>query len=680
MAYNNKNYSKGNNQGKKKPELMEAHAPYNFVSLDNKVFYRYESFEELPSHGEYKKNLLNGYISFEVKTETPLMICGTDSNSKEKVKNFIKDNNGDYIIPGSTLKGLIRNNMTILGLSSARDYIEENRFLYRTFADKSKKLREEYDNRIGLKAGKNEQGKTFSRVENVKAGYIYKFAKDDYRIIPAKEIKGKSYFTVSEKNLKEKWPYLKGVNFMYEKREKYKPYQTMVKYTINEERLVVKDLNNCKENDRFGYLTCAGFMNNKKSHYLVTEINNNEEEIVISKEEARAYEKDYTINKKAEFYKLPEKVGKNYARPIFYAKYNGNVYFGYTPYLRIFYDYSTIEGLEEEHKKESDLSKIDYVKAIMGFTNKVDNNYKGRVDFEDAKINVFKGIDGPYEIVLEQPKASCFPNYLEQPNGIDKTKLISYNDEDFKIRGIKNYWLKEKVNPEKAKSNVSVIINPLKEGASFEGKVHFSNLSEDELGLLLWSIKLNEGCQQNIGLAKPYGFGRISIRNLKLYIEDLDRKYSSFTNDFYVEYKAEEYINKYKSFMQENDINIDNKYSIKEFMLIKSQVVDGNLEKYKYMVFNHPEYKNEFAHRAVLPSIEKILTGRDSSIKLTNNSNNTKIQVQSSSNNKEKDKVKVAIALKCNKCGETFYLNENQKKALDSRGLPYPKQCFKCKK
>ena len=38
------------------------------------------------------------------------------------------------------------------------------------------------------------------------------------------------------------------------------------------------------------------------------------------------------------------------------------------------------------------------------------------------------------------------------------------------------------------------------------------NLSDAELGLLVWSLCLDEGCYQNVGMGKPYGYGRMSVQ------------------------------------------------------------------------------------------------------------------------------------------------------------------------
>ena len=52
---------------------------------------------------------------------------------------------------------------------------------------------------------------------------------------------------------------------------------------------------------------------------------------------------------------------------------------------------------------------------------------------------------------------------------------------------------------------------PLDAGVRFNGKIRFYNVTEEELGMLLWGLLLEENSQQNIGKGKPYGYGRISV-------------------------------------------------------------------------------------------------------------------------------------------------------------------------
>ena len=285
--------------------------------------------------------------------------------------------------------------------------------------------------------------------------------------------------------------------------------------------------------------------------------------IRLSADDIRVYNKYYVKDKKSNinkngFYSLPEKI--NEAKPVFYTEYNNKIYFGFTPYLRLFYDNSIHNGVPAIHKGNI----IDYKKAIFGFTNG-DEAYKGRVSIEDAVI-VGEARTKEYTMVLGEPKATCVQLYLQ--SGGDRNSLQSYNNE-FSIRGIKYYWLKDNVEPKQAKGNVNTIEEAIEKGAAFKGKIKFNNLNEDELGLLLWALYIHPDAQQNIGKGKPYGFGNIKVKDISLSVKDISKKYTdifSLCNDN-VNFK--DYIEKYKEYARKKlDINgnIENDIAIETFI------------------------------------------------------------------------------------------------------------------
>lgn len=51
----------------------------------------------------------------------------------------------------------------------------------------------------------------------------------------------------------------------------------------------------------------------------------------------------------------------------------------------------------------------------------------------------------------------------------------------------------------------------LAKGNSFHFEVHFENLSDLELGLLLYSLELQEGLAHKLGRGKPFGFGSVTV-------------------------------------------------------------------------------------------------------------------------------------------------------------------------
>ena len=167
---------------------------------------------------------------------------------------------------------------------------------------------------------------------------------------------------------------------------------------------------------------------------------------------------------------------------------------------------------------------------------------KGRVAFEPA---VAQGrpeemIMGP--TVLGSPKAQFYPAYVKQPTGGDGklrggtyasyTPLPSAGEALVKrpeLAGRKLYPARpdEAVpGPGQASEDMQVVLHPLERGTRFRGRVRFHNLKREELGALVFALRLwAEGWGQRpdlrhrLGMGKPYGLGEAHIDIIGALIE-----------------------------------------------------------------------------------------------------------------------------------------------------------------
>lgn len=152
MAYNNSGYTG---------------APYNFVPLCQNVFERYKSFEELPAHNKIYKSgdFFSGEIEYTFENETDIFV----SNGEKENIDFYKNLRGEYAVPGSTMRGLIRNNITVLGFCAAGKDIYDRKFMYRVVGASRSPLKDKYQTQLGIESKSKEV-----HIRNVKAGYIVK--------------------------------------------------------------------------------------------------------------------------------------------------------------------------------------------------------------------------------------------------------------------------------------------------------------------------------------------------------------------------------------------------------------------------------------------------------------------------------------------------------------------------
>ena len=317
--HNKQSYGGTSNQNSNKKKYVGA--PYNFVSFSQKV-YSYKD-EDLHAHNEVSEKLHSGEISYQITAKTPIFV-------DDGKKNFYKNANGNYAIPGSTIRGLIRNNVQILGLSSFWDDIDDYAIMYRNVANSKGTNFDEYNTRLGadtvtITGGKKDKNKSISILKNVKAGYIkqenghffiYQTCIDHIK----KEYKDMNYYVLSERRVVDDYlnsemffypvfvkngkscmqhnlvPFekrtIKGkVHYIGDKNKYYKPYQIPVSYEITKEKNVTK-VGTPGQFPREGYAVSTGAMNEKKAIYIIPAIDKKKEIISVSEADVATYRID----------------------------------------------------------------------------------------------------------------------------------------------------------------------------------------------------------------------------------------------------------------------------------------------------------------------------------------------------------------------------------------------------
>ena len=529
-------------------------APYNFIPFSNvKVPVPYKSKEELPGHARVIAGTLTGRIEYEFTARTPISVGGERIKEQNRSR-FCRDGLGRMMIPGSTVRGLIRSHAEMLSFSYP-EMIDDSTYMYRKFAGNSIKLRNEYTNRL-----KASQGSDLRLPDGVKAGWLSCDKDKNYYFTPVREF-GKyhtTYFQIHERDLWEA-NVLKQYQYMYkEKINKFRPrtrnirnelkdYNNYLKSKVNKTYqpyrgdLVSFDydgrIRNIGHGTFKGRVLNSAWMNGKTHHYLVSEEKTGTR-FEVSKDQILDYERDYDRNKiqnkklrdQKDFYALPER-GKE---KLFFYKRAGNtgklLGFGPTPYFRIFYDYPVSTGIPMMEP-----NGYDYASAVFGYTGKNKESrldaYKSRVSFSDALYTGDSKDTKDYSVVLSSPKGTAIHIYLDQ-TGKNKDTLNTYNDRNFELRGYKFYWKKSDILEEVGKTNVTSHLETLPAGSVFKGTVYFENLREDELGLLLLSIRFNNESNDSpretymIGGGKPYGFGQIEPGKVHLYLLDQKKRFT----------------------------------------------------------------------------------------------------------------------------------------------------------
>lgn len=562
-------------------------APYNFVKLNDVVVAA--PFGEKVRAGEeqqtYKQFLLNdevkysGYFDVEVENITPLFI----NNGKDK---FFSDGE-QYLIPGSSLRGTIKNYFKIITNGTMRigddGDVTDKYLYYRTFASPYKPLREAYKAEMTTR----DPGKGID-LPSSKAGFLVREGKQ-YFICPATFKRIKDEREAQRRNAKIEWNNT-SVNLYSGKMSSKKHYyrftgaQWQVKLEIPEKVLI-------------------GYYTDKNAKGLRLLDVNGRPNTSLGK---KGWDSNCKILKGAAAY--------DFVVPCFYVADGKNVkHFGATLLYRIPYKKSIGEHIPVQLQS----SVVDLTEAIFG--NK--DNWSSRVFFENlylAAETKAKFLEQAKVIPLLGANPTSFQNYLETQNG-----QAAFWNASTHIRGYKLYWHKtcdwrKNENDRKQNENITKAITPLQPNHIFTGRVRFENLSREELGALAQVLSLgdNKKSAYKLGMGKSIGMGSVHIKST-LYIQTEAYYTSLFDADGFASglqrEDKQQYITAFTEYMQKTlapaSLQLYNE-RMQEVALIMDESYLAQQDwasKTAYMNINDKKDKDLANHRVPLPSIKDVV-------------------------------------------------------------------------
>jgi CRISPR-associated protein (TIGR03986 family) len=325
-------------------------------------------------------------------------------------------------------------------------------------------------------------------------------------------------------------------------------------------------------------------------------------------------------------------------RPIFYCDAPEVIFFGHTRNFRI------PARLPDEKRAATPWDFVpgelrreaitDLADAIFGWTpepggerrdSRAGRVFVGDARMESASSEVWSRPITPH--VLSGPKPTTFQNYLVQDasRGHDpdeRGQLAHYatSREEAQIRGHKMYWHKdaqpdiEATAEEKEHETQLTRITPLNPGVTFKFRIWFENLRAEEVGAVLWVLKLpNEAGREyrhKLGMGKPLGMGAvaISVRQLRLH-DRRDRYTRLFDGKGEWHLGAEEslmdFVGAYERFVMKQLGKPDARLVELERIRMMLRLLEWpgpSTEWTRYMQIEHAEYGNEYKERPVLPN------------------------------------------------------------------------------
>jgi CRISPR-associated protein (TIGR03986 family) len=486
-------------------------APFNFVPLSEKVFI--PEWGEWVSHDIPFKDGESGEIEVTVTAESPIFI--RDHRDERRFCNH----NGQFYIPGSSLKGMVRNVLEIMSFSRI-SFVDDTTYAVRDlnnaelYRDKFKVseiycgwLRkdpeaglviddcghpgrvshQELDKILGINFSGNFTQEGFGGTDKEKTA-IYKYELANGKLEHRLRYKGKNK----------------------QKQDIYVHIDSSGQQIVKRGTLVFTGQpsprkNTGKKGDGKGYEFV--FFDIQKTHPVSNELFEKFKFAYFDGRTTQPRESaDWTYWKK--------RLEKGGRVPVFFRKNEkDNVLdFGLSMLYKLPYKHSVLDGLPHAHIKLAPIS--DFAETVFGYTDEIGKEaLKGRVHFGHFRAGVGAIEMGEKTLILGTPRASYYPTYIEQEEG--STVYRTYMDNDFKIRGWKRYPVYD-INPSHPnvpKSKVTTTFVPLKQGVTFRGKIGYFNLKPQEIGALLSALTFHgkKECRHNIGLAKAYGYGKIKV-------------------------------------------------------------------------------------------------------------------------------------------------------------------------
>lgn len=545
-GYNNSYGNSGaRSNGNSKYPSTPASASYNFVRLPSHVipaeFYD-GNFEGVTKDvmDAYRDHVTQmgthtGYIDLTITTETPLFIGGPSKQEDTTPLEFYGGQNNPTI-PGSSLKGMVKEIFKIVTASSFRPYQRgtglgdfEDRYLYfRDIASAIKPLKEYYASRM-MNPIKNGAGLSTPKAT---PGFIIQTANNEYYAVPS--VAKKIYYE-AEKELvaKQRTPSIDWTH-------------TYVNVHV-------------------------GAMRSKRTFMRITKPCNFDKRIPIPQSCIESYADD---KNRGTLDLLDKKTGKSgeaakeythstdvkFVVPCYFTEKDGVVeHFGHGRYYRIAYDLKISDHLPNSLERHN--NGVDLCDSVFGYGD----NWAGRVSFSDAHVQgTLKMCPSDYPHPLMGPNPTSFQLYLNQDVD-DHNTYNHWGHEHASLRGYKMYWHQPL---EKAKNWTRTVeekeikgtrkIRPVDRGVTFTSRIHFERLSDVELGALLMSLNLDKysGGQRRtyykLGMGKSIGFGSIKLNTEVTIFENNSRYAALFENDAWntgkSTTKSEEYVKAFTTY------------------------------------------------------------------------------------------------------------------------------------
>ncbi len=620
--------------------FQEMTAPYNFVPLSGWVFE--PDWAHQVSHDVPFSNGLSGRLDIAITAETPLLVGGKQTKATEQAAGevrFFQLPDKRYAIPGTSLKGMIRNVLEIASFGKMQ------------FVD---------DRRLSLRdiSGRTVIGDNY-KIEGQQAGFLRLREDSSVEIIPCE------YIHISHRDIEYllEWqlpPYIFTKAETPTVRQKYarwhQRWQKINSEPLSEDTLPTISFNiesqstpqmarDLDKGQQKGTLVFTGQISDKGQ----TDSGKYRDFVFYDRQDKRALPvspqvfKDFLYNHGDEdknstnswrtFWRDRLFKNQHHEIPVFYHldEHEEVRSIGLAYMYRLAYHYSIGETIDYTNNKHRQTTGYDLADLLFGKAHADDQqsqeSLKSRVSFGAATLTGVPQFAHPCfseATILNGPKPTYFPNYIKQddvqevvnnnaPYKLGEGKQYrTYMQPDSEIRGWKRYpvrrWEAMQLSKPaakfrgKAKENkkTQVKLFPLKEGVQFKTSIRFHNLLPAELGALIWTMTWgnDDKFRHSLGMGKPFGFGQVQIKITSSDIRSIKAP------DTPIAFDEKQYVSWFRQLMekeytQAKQAQIDGKWGDSEQIrqlkaMADPKHRDATAEKLKYLKLEDDKGQNEF--------------------------------------------------------------------------------------
>lgn len=570
--------------------------PYNFIGVD------YKNTER--KHIENSTGELSGFMICRLIAKTPIAIPDTFLGEKKENDHmeypFMRDPQGKWMIPGSSLRGVIRSMYETITESCFVTGDPEQRITKRAAMRKY--------GQPGVLKYEGNQWILYSAER-----YVIKMRDREYRPFWGNEFSDENkYPRFSREELLQDYGYGRKVYFSCSKKKYANSKNVQIGKVVSALSLEKKP--DLKEE---GYLYIGQVPALKKEE---PQTKKHFEDIFQCKERIRAISdkeidvlkmlvKMYQNNNDKTWYQgVLDAIENRREVPVWYREDGMKYVFSLASIGRIVFEKDMGELL---NTKKPCKNRDALCKACSLFGMAGEKSVGSRIRITNA--GCLREADADKNKVtlkeLSAPKISYLPFYAV--NKSDETKIpSSYDDKNIEIRGRKYYWhssAKEYSSKIRSERNSTMeLVDPCTE---FEFKVYFDSIKEEQLKELWWAITLGENDEDStmchkIGHGKPIGLGSAKIVVDHIYT----RNYSADGGYCIDEYSLQDmdgitifHKDELQIMMNKETPDIDVKYPYVEGF--QEGTDDNKRAAHQWFGFNRDKKQNP-DHMRMLPKIE----------------------------------------------------------------------------